>query len=316
MYLEYFGLARHPFQLKPDADLIYLSQKHARAFVYMDYAAWQPEGFVVITGEVGSGKSTLIKKLLNNYRDKVFCFHLNFTSLTGGELLAYIARQAGIQVENEKDKIAILFRIMEHLKEYNARGVPCVLVIDEAQNLSRENLEEIRMLAGLEGDDGPILRVVMLGQPEFITAINASEQLRQRIKLHYHIGPLDLDEVGSYINFRLDACGFKGEALFNAELIFAIYEASGGIPRLINKLCDSLLMCAFADRKPLPEISDMGEIQNDILLVRDALGAATEAVSVTQSLQINRHDVERIITALEAIGAGLQQILNKETEHV
>ncbi|MCP5325519.1 MAG: AAA family ATPase [Oceanospirillaceae bacterium] len=316
MYLEYFNLNKHPFQLKPDPELLYLSQKHARAFVYMDYAAWQPEGFVVITGEVGSGKSTLIKKLLASYREKVFCFHINFTSLSGGELLSYIARQAGIMIENEKDKISILFRIMEQLKDYQARGIPCVLVVDEAQNLSYENLEEIRMLAGLEGEDGPILRVVMLGQPEFIDAIDNLEQLKQRIKLHYHIGPLDLDEVTSYINFRLAGCGFSGDALFSDELVLAIYEASGGIPRLINKLCDSLLMCAFADRKPLPDISDLAEIQNDILLVKAARNLPAESPSVTANAGISKSDVERIVTSLETIGAALQAILAREANNV
>lgn len=315
MYMEYFGLNKHPFQLKPDPELLYLSQKHARAFVYMDYAAWQPEGFVVITGEVGSGKSTLIKKLLTNYREKVFCFHINFTSLSGGELLSYIARQAGIFIENEKDKISILFRIMEQLKDYQARGIPCVLVVDEAQNLSYENLEEIRMLAGLEGEDGPILRVVMLGQPEFIQAIENLEQLKQRIKLHYHIGPLDLDEVASYINFRLTACGFTGDTLFSDELVLAIYEASGGIPRLINKLCDSLLMCAFADRKPLPDISDLSEIQNDILLVKATRHLPAEAHSVATNAGISKTDVERIVASLETIAAALQAILAREVDN-
>jgi general secretion pathway protein A len=311
MYLEYFGLARHPFQLKPDADLLYLSQKHARAFVYMDYAAWQPEGFVVVTGEIGSGKSTLIKKLLANYYNKVFCFHLNFTNLSGNDLLNYIARQADIKVDNEKDKISVLFQIMDHLKKIHAKGIPCVLVVDEAQNLSYENLEEIRMLAGLEGSDGPILRVVMLGQPEFINAVNASEQLRQRVKLHYHIGPLDKEEVKAYIDFRLHACGYSGDELFSEELIPAIYEASGGIPRLINKLCDSLLMCAFADRKKFPEISDMSEIQNDILLVKDSKEIPGCHVIHEKGLAA-REDINRLVNALEGIQQTLSLLLARE----
>lgn len=311
MYLEYFGFARHPFQLKPDADLLYLSQKHARAFVYMDYAAWQPEGFVVVTGEIGSGKSTLIKKLLANYHNKVFCFHLNFTNLNGNDLLNYIARQADIQVDNEKDKISVLFQIMDHLKKIHAKGIPCVLVVDEAQNLSYENLEEIRMLAGLEDADGPILRVVMLGQPEFINAVNASEQLRQRVKLHYHIGPLDKEEVKAYIDFRLHACGYSGNDLFAEELIPAIYEASGGIPRLINKLCDSLLMCAFADRKKFPEISDMSEIQNDILLVKDSK-EMPGCYAIHEKGPVAREDINRLVNALEGIQQTLSLLLARE----
>ncbi len=305
MYLEHFGLTRAPFQIAPDDRLLYLSKKHAKALVYMDYAAWQPDGFVVVTGEIGAGKSTLIKRLLRRIKGKAVCFHLPFTNLKDHELLAFIARQTDIQVSSD-DKVSIIYALTDYFKEITSTGVPCVLVIDEAQNLTSSNLEDIRMLAGLEGPNGAMLRVVMLGQPEFMNTVNTSEQLRQRVKLHYHLVGLDLAEVKSYIDYRLELCGIQNNTLFNDELIESIFKLSNGIPRLINKICDSLLMCAFSEGRLKPLISDFEGVAQDLMMipVEDISSTLTERnseVDYTNSL-------DRIATALEKISGQFDKL--------
>lgn len=309
MYLDYFGLSQAPFQIAPDDRFLYLSQKHAKALVYMDYAAWQPDGFVVVTGEIGSGKSTLIKRLIRKLKEKVVCFHLPFTNLNDTELLSYMARQANIRISTD-DKVSIIYALSDYFKEITASGIPCLLIVDEAQNLSESNLEDIRMLAGLEGDNGTLLRVVMLGQPEFMNTVNASEQMKQRVKLHYHLVGLDEKEVDAYINYRLELSGLPHQELFNEEMIESIYRLSGGIPRLINKICDSLLICAFSENKKKPEISDFEEVAQDLMMIPSE-GVNKKVPSVLD--ENTQSSLERIATALETISNHFEALSEPDT---
>jgi general secretion pathway protein A len=305
MYLEHFGLIKAPFQITPDERVIYLSKKHTKALLYMDYAVRQSDGFVVVTGEIGSGKSTLIKCLMKKIKDKVMCFHLSFTNLKGNELLGYLARQVNIQVSLD-DKVAIIYALTGYLEEVTANGIQCVLVIDEAQNLSLSNLEDVRMLAGLEGPSGAMLSVMMLGQPEFMNTINASEQLRQRVKLHYHLVGLDLAEVKQYIDFRLKQCGLADGGLFNDDLMEFIHKITNGIPRLVNKVCDSLLICAFSDNRSKPVIADFEEVAQDLMMLPG--GHITIPASMGDQLnQDSNSSLKRIASALESISLKLGQ---------
>ncbi len=304
MYLEHFGLTKAPFQIAPDDSLLYLSKKHAKALVYMDYAAWQPDGFVIVTGEIGSGKSTLIKRLMRKIKDKVVCFHLPFTNLKDNELLSFMARQANIKVSTD-DKVSLIFSLTDYFKEITSCGIPCVLIIDEAQNLTPSNLEDIRMLAGLEGPHGSMLRVIMLGQPEFMNTINSSEQMKQRVKLHYHLTGLDLMEARFYIHFRLELCGLPGHNLFNDDLIESIYKLSNGIPRLINKICDALLICAFSDNKPKPDIEDFEGIAQDLMMIPHDGELQTQPSQIDipslMAGELNNTSLDRIATSLETL---------------
>lgn len=301
MYLEHFKLKKAPFQIAPDDRFLYLSPQHSKALVYMDYAAWQPDGFVIVTGEIGSGKSTLVKRLLRKIKNKSVCFHMPFTNLKNNELLGYLARQAKIGV-SETDKVSMIYALTDYFKEITSSGVPCILVVDEAQNLTKENLEDIRMLAGLEdGNGSTMLRVVMLGQPEFMNTVSASEQLRQRVKLHYHITGLSEEEVEQYINYRLEVSGLLNSQLFDKKLIKSIYKISNGIPRLINKICDSLLMCAFSEGKSKPELSDFEEVAQDLMMI------PIETVPVPSEHIDNNDSLIRIASALE----GIERALNK-----
>ena len=149
MYLEHFGLRRHPFRMTPEDDFVYMSQQHSRAFVYMNSAIWSPEGFVVISGEIGSGKTTLLKKTIRSLDGNLKLLHVSYTNLKSDDFFRLLIHQAGIKAETDS-KVTMLFAIMDYLQMMADRGTPVVLAVDEAQNLSKENLEDIRMLAGLE----------------------------------------------------------------------------------------------------------------------------------------------------------------------
>jgi len=303
MYLEYFGMSKAPFQIAPDDRFLYLSPKHAKALVYMDYAVSQPDGFVIVTGEIGAGKSTLVKRLLRKVKEKSVCFHLSFTNLKDNELLAFLARQAKIGIDRN-DKVSLIYALTDYFKEITSCGVPCILIIDEAQNLSQENLEDIRMLAGLEGPNGSMLRVVMLGQPEFMNTVNLSEQLKQRVKLHYHLVGLNREEVGNYINYRLEVSGLKASNLFDEKLVDSIYKISKGIPRLINKVCDSMLMCAFSESKVKPELIDFEEVAQDLMMI------PLEDVSPSEDNESSGDALIRIANSLESLDNKISQLMN------
>ncbi|MEX1057354.1 MAG: AAA family ATPase [Natronospirillum sp.] len=263
MYLDHFNLDRHPFRIAPEDQFVYMSQQHSRAYVYMDSSVWSPESFVVISGEVGSGKTTLLKKLMRGLDANLKLIHVSYTNLNSNDLFHLIALQAGMEVK-DTNKIALLFAIRDFLRLMSKRKVPVMLAVDEAQALSQENLEDIRMLAGLEGPYGPMLRVILLGQPELRQHINAVPQLTQRIKLYFHIGGLSESEVDDYIEHRLGVAGYRGAKLFPPAAVRKIYEASRGIPRLINKLCDGLMLCAYADERMQIDIKELEDVRQEV----------------------------------------------------
>lgn len=264
MYLEFFGLHRHPFRITPEDDFIYMSQQHSRAYVYMSSAIWSSEGFVVISGEIGSGKTTLLKKTIRNLEGDLKLLNISYTNLESKDLFGLILRKAGLKVEDDS-KVAMLFQITEYLERMASAGTPVVLTIDEAQNLTRENLEDIRMLTGMESMGGPSMRVILLGQPELKTAVTAIPQLSQRVKLFFHLAGLTAAETAEYIDYRLLVSGHGGNKLFDDETVREIHKLSHGIPRLINKLCDGMMMCAYSEERPFIDPHDLKSIQKDLL---------------------------------------------------
>jgi len=264
MYLDFFGLHRHPFRITPEDDFIYMSQQHSRAYVYMSSAIWSSEGFVVISGEIGSGKTTLLKKTVRNLDGNLKLLNISYTNLESRDLFALILRKAGIEVKDDT-KVAMLFQITEYLEKMAAAGTPVILAIDEAQNLTRENLEDIRMLTGMESMGGPSMRVILLGQPELRQAITTIPQLAQRVKLFFHLEGLSQAETAEYIDYRLLVSGHGGNRLFDDETVREIHEISGGIPRLINKLCDGMLMCAYSEDRPFIDPYDLKSIRTELL---------------------------------------------------
>lgn len=312
MYLEHFSLKDQPFRTAPEGSAVFMSQQHSKAFVYMDSSAWSPESFVVISGEVGSGKTTLLKKLMHSIDKNLKLIHIPYTNLEAADLFYLIARQAGIEVQ-DSNKIAMLFSIRDYLASMARRRIPVVLAVDEAQNLSFENLEDIRMLAGLEDGSGAMMRVILLGQPELREAINAIPQLAQRVKLHFHLNGLSEEETGRYIAHRLHVSGYRGAPLFEGELNRRIFETSRGIPRLINKICDGLMLCAFAEGRSHIEPNDIDEIRDDIMASditqtqEEVVSSAAQAVSQQQ----NGDALERIASSLERLEKNFEHFFNR-----
>jgi type II secretory pathway predicted ATPase ExeA len=252
MYLEYFGLSAQPFRLTPDSDFLFMSEPHSRAKAYMDYSVWNREGFVVLTGEIGCGKTTLIQKLLSELGDNnVVVAKVFQTQLDEVEFLQAVLVEFGLNPFNAK-KVELLDMLNNFLIEQFLQGKQIVLIVDDAHNLSVKVLEEIRMLAGLETRKEKILHVILVGQTQLIEALDHPElqQLKQRVKLRYHIRALSDREVGDYIRHRLSVVGAANRILFPPDTLPPIIKYAGGIPRLINTLCDTTLTCAYADNLP------------------------------------------------------------------
>jgi type II secretory pathway predicted ATPase ExeA len=248
MYLEHFGLSGQPFRLTPDSDFLFMSESHSRAKVYMDYTVWNREGFVVITGEIGCGKTTLIQKLLSELSENVVVAKVFQTQLDEVEFLQAVLVEFGLNPFNAK-KVELLDMLNNFLIDQFLQRKQIVLIVDDAHNLSMKVLEEIRMLAGLETRKEKILHVILVGQPQLIEMLDHPDmqQLMQRVKLRYHIRALTEPEVGDYIRHRLSIVGASNRTLFLPETLPVVYRYAGGIPRLINVLCDTTLTCAYAD---------------------------------------------------------------------
>lgn len=254
MYLNFFGLNEQPFQLTPDSQFLYLSGSHMRAKAYMDYTVWKRDGFVVITGEIGAGKTTLIHKLLSEVEGDVKLVRIFQTQLNEIEFLQAMLVELGFDPANLKEhgKVELLSLLNDYLLQSYSEGKHVVLIVDEAQNLSPKVLEEIRMLSGLEPDKEKILNVILVGQPELNDTLSRPDmvQLVQRIRLRFHVGALSEDETWEYIVHRLKVAGSDEGDLFDREVLSTVFAYTGGIPRKINILCDTALICAFADSVP------------------------------------------------------------------
>ena len=249
-YLGHFNLQDQPFRLTPDPDYLYWSKQHARAKAYMESTIWLADGFVVITGEIGSGKTTLLQSFLSELDDDVVYAVVSQTQLTSTEFLQAVLTEFGFKPFNKR-KVELLDMLNMFLIEQYSSGKKVVLIVDEAQNLNRKVLEEVRLLSGIETHKEKVLRIILAGQPELKETLDSPrlKQLVQRIRLRFHIGPLSREEMQEYILHRLHVAGRESDDLFEEETFDIIHRYSGGVPRLINTLCDTALLCAFADEK-------------------------------------------------------------------
>lgn len=252
MYCELFKLKEPPFRLSPDPQFLYASKQHARAKAYMESSIWLADGFVVITGEIGSGKTTLIESFLEELPENVVLAHINQTQLTPVEFLQALLVEFGFK-PFKKRKVELLSMLKDFMIEQYAAGKTLLLVIDEAQNLSRKVLEELRMLSGIEAQKEKLLRIILAGQPELSRQLEGRqlEQLKQRVRLRFHLSALSKRETREYIEHRLEVAGAGGRKLFEDDAFDPIFTYSGGVPRLINTLCDTAMLCAFAEEKTL-----------------------------------------------------------------
>ncbi len=251
MYLEHFKLQELPFRLSPDPAFLYLSQIHSRAKAYMESTIWFTDGFVVITGEIGSGKTTLIETFLRELDEDVVVAQINQTQITPVEFLQAILVQFGFSPFKMR-KAELLATINEFLIEQYAKGRKVLLIVDEAQNLSLKVLEEIRLLSGVETTKQKVLHIILAGQPELSDKLDAPElvQLMQRVRLRFHLTALSETDTTEYIRHRLRVAGAGDRDLFEPETFPVIYRYTGGIPRLVNTLCDTAMLVAFAKDRP------------------------------------------------------------------
>ena len=250
-YLEHFKLSEQPFRLTPDPDFLYWSMQHARAKAYMESTIWLADGFVVITGEIGSGKTTLLQSFLEELDDDVVYAVVSQTQLSPSQFLQAVLTEFGFKPFNKR-KVELLDILNSFLIEQYSNSKKVVLIVDEAQNLSMKVLEEIRMLSGIETHKEKVLRIILAGQPELRQTLELPNltQLLQRVRLRFHLGPLSTEDIGEYIGHRMAIAGREGNDVFAADCFETIYTYTGGIPRLVNTLCDTALLVAFADEKP------------------------------------------------------------------
>ncbi len=247
MYLDLFRLKELPFRLSPDPQFLYLSKHHARAKAYMESTIWFTDGFVVITGEIGSGKTTLIESFLRELDKDVVVAQINQTQISPIGFLQGLLVQFGFS-PFKMNKAELLATINNFLVEQYAAGRKVVLVVDEAQNLSNRVLEEVRLLSGVETTKDKTLRIILAGQPELCDKLDSPElvQLAQRIRLRFHLTPLGRDDCIAYILHRLEVAGAQGRRIFSDAALALVQRYTGGVPRLINTLCDTAMMSAFA----------------------------------------------------------------------
>ncbi len=249
-YLDHFELSEQPFRLTPDPEFVYWSKQHARAKAYMESTIWLADGFVVITGEIGSGKTTLLQAFLSELQDDVIYAVVSQTQLTPTQFLQAVLAEFGFEPFNKR-KVELLDMLNMFLIEQYSQGKKVVLIVDEAQNLSKRVLEEIRLLSGIETHKEKVLRIILAGQPELRDKLESPKlkQLLQRVRLRFHIGPLDRREMQAYIEHRLEVAGHSVHDIFEEDCFDTIQKHTGGVPRLINTLCDTALLCAFSDDK-------------------------------------------------------------------
>lgn len=251
MYTSFYKLTGKPFQLSPDPRFFFGSSAHRRAMSYLRYGLSQGEGFIVITGGIGTGKTTLVRNLFQELdRDEVIAAQLVTTQLEADDMLQLVVAAFGL--EHEKlSKAVLIKRLEDFLAGASREGKRVLLVVDEAQNLPAQSLEELRMLSNFQVSDKPLLQSFLLGQEEFRSTLQSPglEQLRQRIIASCHLAPLEERETRDYVAHRLGVVGWDQDPLITRDAHAAIYAATGGIPRRVNVLCDRLLLFGYLEQK-------------------------------------------------------------------
>jgi len=279
MYESFYGLTGKPFQLNPDPAFYFGSRGHKRAFAYLQYGVYQSEGFIVITGEIGAGKTTIVRSLFEQLdRDRLVAAQLVSTQLDADDVLRSVSAAFGLPAK-AVDKATLLASLEAFLCQLAIDGKRALLVVDEAQNLTPRAVEELRMLSNFQLGEQALLQSFLIGQPELRDMMHGQQmqQLRQRVIASYHLGPMDKAETQAYIEHRLVHVGWKGDPSIDAAAFELVYTLSGGIPRRINTICNRLLLAGYLQEKHAFGTDDVQAIAREI---REELGPETALASV------------------------------------
>jgi general secretion pathway protein A len=312
MYTDHYGLSTAPFQLTPDARFWFQSGTHKKAMAYLGYGLAQNEGFIVVTGDIGAGKTTLVGHLMASIDPaRLQAFKIVSTQVAGDDMLRLAAQSFGLPTEGV-EKAQLLGRIERYLLDTGRGGRRTLLIVDEAQNLPVETLEELRMLSNFQADGQALLQIFLLGQPEFRDRLNtlaSLEQMRQRVIATHHLDPMVADETLPYLEHRLKLAGWTGNPQFTADAATALHVASGGVPRKLNTLATRTLLMGSIEGADVIDAELVGRVLKD--LGNETPNAATKPavapgvndlrVATTTAIDENRSlDHEARIAMLEA----------------
>lgn len=266
MYETHYGLVSKPFQLIPDPSFYFGSKQHSRAKAYLEYGVSRNEGFVVITGEIGAGKTTILRTLIEGlHGSNVVTGHLVTTQLGAEDTLRMVGAAFGFKVK-DVPKSELLITLEAFLISQTSQGKRCLLIVDEAQNLSMRAVEELRMLSNFQFGNQALLQSFLIGQPEFREILQRPEmeQFRQRVAATCHIGPLDPDETRAYIEHRLKCAGSTDKPSWGPGAFEAIHKATRGIPRRINSVCDRVLLLGYLAGRTALTVDDVNEVVREL----------------------------------------------------
>lgn len=280
MYLNYFGLAESPFSIAPDPQYLYMSARHREAMAHLSYGLSQGGCFIVLTGEVGTGKTTLCRNLLADLPDNVDVALILNPSINRRELLETVCDELKIDCSEHQSKKKMLDSINEYLLAAYAENRHTVLIVDEAQLLSRAVLEQVRLLTNLETNKSKLLQIILIGQPELndVLSRNDLRQLAQRVTARYHLSALAKDEIQDYVNFRLGVAGCK-KPLFSAQALKRLHQLSGGIPRKINVLADHALLATYAKSQPIVDSKTVKKSADEVFISSSVQSATLSSAS-------------------------------------
>ena len=281
MYLDHFNLSCRPFEETPDHRFLYLSPQHARALANIEYALTTRDSFVVIAGEIGMGKTTLLNQVFASLPNGISVARVAHTTLTPKELLHKLLAEFGIHTY-EDNKVYLLERLREYFSDQKSAGRQVAILVDEAQNLTISALEELRLLSSMDLDLAGLVSVVLVGQPELNALLDSPqlEQLRQRVRLRQHLSPLNRDETHAYIDKRLEVAGSGADALFSSEAIDRVFIYTAGVPRLINTLCESALASCWSDEEASVSGERIDEVAADLGWRRQSQGSSLQPPAI------------------------------------
>jgi putative secretion ATPase (PEP-CTERM system associated) len=323
MFDDFYGLTGKPFQLTPDPAFYFRSVTHRKALSYLGYGLAQGEGFIVITGEVGAGKSTLVAHLTSTVdANRLTVGQIVTSKLDEEEIIHVVAQSFGLDIDGH-DKAGALGAIEGFLHEEARAGRRCLLIVDESQNLSVPALEELRMLSNFQLGNHPLLQTLLLGQPEFRSTLQtheALEQLRQRVIAAHHLEPMERAEIEAYIFHRLQKVGWEGNPQFDQRVFTEMYEASGGIPRRVNQIANRLMLLGAVEERTRIDSAMLGAVLEEMDGERAFPEAAPKPMSrpeptfepvgpLRAESKLDQHVVEEMLADRDAQIAELQQAI-------